>query len=185
MLKGFYGKKQRFINMIRDLLRNKYSKEGMLEIVEILRQHPERIQVVMDCFFGDDPKLSQRAAWSTAHISDQLPHLLDPYLPAMVRHLKQADLHDAIPRNTIRMLERHPIPADLHGEVVSICFDYLADPKTTVGIKCFSMSVIWKICQYEPDLTNELKLLIEEQMDYQTNGFKSRGRRILKAIAKQ
>jgi len=103
----------------------------------------------------------------------------------MIKNLQRPDLHDAVKRNTVAMLCEFAIPEHLYGEVVSICFDYLADFDTKVGIKCFSMSVIWKICQYEPDLSNELKLLIEEQMEYQTNGFKSRGRKILKAMAKQ
>ncbi|MEM9885620.1 MAG: hypothetical protein AAF849_06985 [Bacteroidota bacterium] len=171
--------------MIQEILSEKYSKDGMLEIVDRLKFKPQLIAEVMDCFFGENPKLAQRAAWATSHISDHLPHLLQPYLAAMLQHLKQEGLHDALPRNTIRILEKLTIPESLHGEAVSICFDYLADPTSTVGIKCFSMSVIWKICQYEPDLSNELKVLIEEQMDYQSNGFKSRGRRILKEMQKK
>ena len=171
--------------MIRTILSSKYSKEGMMEIVESLKSNPQLIGELMACLFGEDPKIAQRAAWASSHVADQLPHLLEPHLDKMIYHLKQEGLHDSIPRNTVRTLQFLTIPEYLYGEVVSLCFDYLADPKSAVAVKCFSMSVIWKICQYEPDLAIELKLLIEEQMDYQSAGFKSRGKRILKEMRKK
>lgn len=171
--------------MIRELLLEEHSKAQMLRIVDLIEAAPERTEELMNLFFGEDQLLLQRSAWAVRHLSEQQPSLVAPYLERMVKNLQRPNLHDAVKRNTIAMLDAFPIPEHLFGEVVTICFDYLADFETKVGIKCFSMSVIWKICQYEPDLSNELKLLIEEQMEYQTNGFKSRGRKILKAMQKQ
>lgn len=168
--------------MVRELLLEEHSKAQMLRIVELIKAAPERTEELMSIFFGEEKLLLQRSAWAVRHLSEREPELVAPYLEQMVKNLQRPNLHDAVKRNTIAMLDAFVIPEHLFGEVVTICFDYLADFDTKVSIKCFSMSVIWKICQYEPDLSNELKLLIEEQMDYQTNGFKSRGRKILKAM---
>ena len=46
------------------------------------------------------------------------------------------------------------------------------------------MTVLYNLCKKEPDLANELRILIEEQMLYGTAGFKSRGKRILKELKK-
>ncbi|MEL6720614.1 MAG: hypothetical protein AAFP82_18060 [Bacteroidota bacterium] len=168
--------------MIRELLLEKHSRDQMLRVVEVIKAEPARAEELMNIFFGEEKLLLQRSAWAIRHLSDQRPDLVEPYLEQMIKNLRRSNLHDAVKRNTVAMLEVFTIPEHMYGEVVSICFDYLADFDTKVAIKCFSMSVIWKICQYEPDLSNELKLLIEEQMDYQSNGFKSRGRKILKAM---
>ncbi|MEM6698428.1 MAG: hypothetical protein AAF806_02335 [Bacteroidota bacterium] len=168
--------------MIRELLLEEHSKAQMLRIAGLIVVAPERTEELMNIFLGEDALLCQRSAWAVRHLAEQRSDLVAPYLEKMVKNLQRPNLHDAVKRNTVAILDAFPIPEYLFGEVVTICFDYLADFDTKVGIKCFSMSVIWKICQHEPDLSNELKLLIEEQMDYQTNGFKSRGRKILKAM---
>ncbi|MEM8523799.1 MAG: hypothetical protein AAGG68_04105 [Bacteroidota bacterium] len=174
--------------MIRELLLAKHSRAQMLRIVEIIKTEPGRTAGLMQLFLGKDKLLSQRAAWAVRHLSQQVPELVEPYLESMVGNLRRrSDLHDAIKRNTLGILDEVEVTTYdyMWGELVSTCFDYLTDFDTKVGIKCLAMSIIWKICEHEPDLSGELKLLIEEQMEYQSNGFKSKGKKILKAMAKR
>lgn len=168
--------------MIRAILTENYSKEGIREIVALVEKDKAAFQELMDIFLNGDKRSVQQSSWALTQLADTKPELLYPYLDDLVESLKRENIHDAVKRNTVRVFERMELPERLHGEIVSICFDYLADPKTAVAIKCFSMTTIWNICAYEPDLAIELELLIEEQMDYQTNAFKNRGKKILKAI---
>ena len=46
------------------------------------------------------------------------------------------------------------------------------------------MQVLYNVCQKEPDLANELKIVIEEFLPHGTAGFKSRGGKILKKLNK-
>ena len=93
-------------------------------------------------------------------------------------------LHDAVVRNSMRILSSQDVPERLQGYLLEICFDFLMSTKVPVAIKVHAMQVIFNISQNEPDLLNELRMVIEEQMPYGTTGFKSRGRKILKRIGK-
>lgn len=43
------------------------------------------------------------------------------------------------------------------------------------------MSILGKLCKKEPDLMNELRLVIEAPLPYSTAGFKSRAKKDFKA----
>jgi hypothetical protein len=46
------------------------------------------------------------------------------------------------------------------------------------------MTVLFNIVKKYPELKDELKMSIEDQLPYGSAGFKSRGRRILKSLEK-
>ncbi len=169
---------------IKEALLAEHSKAQSERIADYIENDPERFAELMALFFGDEYRLTQRAAWVVGHCADRYPEIIEPHLERIIYNLRKTT-HVAVRRNTVRILQNVDLPDHLLGEAADICFLYLANPEETVAVKVFSMSVLWNICQKEPDLTNELKLLIEEQMPYATAGFKSRGGKILAAIAKR
>ncbi|HMK05536.1 MAG TPA: hypothetical protein VK489_15150 [Ferruginibacter sp.] len=72
------------------------------------------------------------------------------------------------------------IPEKYHGEIMDICFKYLESPTEALAVKVFSMSVLGKLAKKYPEIMQELKLLIEDQLPRQTAGFRSRAKKILK-----
>ncbi|MCK5279227.1 MAG: hypothetical protein KAQ62_19445, partial [Cyclobacteriaceae bacterium] len=56
--------------------------------------------------------------------------------------------------------------------------------KEPVAVKVFAMTVLFNIVQVYPELSEELEISIEEQMPFCSAGFKSRGRKVLKALSK-
>ena len=70
------------------------------------------------------------------------------------------------------------------GKAANSCFYLLANPNQPVAIQAFSMTVLLNICKKEPDLKNELKILIEDQLEYSKPAFKSRGKKTLIELQK-
>ena len=70
------------------------------------------------------------------------------------------------------------------GKVADVCFDYLASPKEAIAIRVFAMEVLFNICKKEPELADELKLLIEDHYPHSSAGFQSKARKVLKSISK-
>jgi hypothetical protein len=103
-------------------------------------------------------------------------------LKALIRNLKRPGLHDAVKRNTIRILQFIPIPRSLQGHATAICFDLFKNPKEPVAVRVFSMSVLGRIAEDQPELKGELKLLIEDQLPFGSAGFISRARKVLKQL---
>jgi len=168
---------------IRFALQKEHSKENTEKIVEYVGSNDKRLAELMDIFFYERWELVQRAAWAVGKLGETT-HVLQPYLPQMIQHLQRADLHDAVKRNTIRTWQFMEIPDDYLGEVADICFEFLKKKQEPVAVKVFSMVVLEKVVHRAPELKDELKFLIEEQLPYGTAGFVSRGKKVLNNIAK-
>ena len=91
-------------------------------------------------------------------------------------------MHNAVPRNILRILQFVDIPRPLQGIVTNICFDFLISKEIPVAIKAFSMTVLANIAQKEPDLKNEIISTIQIMLPYGSAGIQSRGRKVLKQL---
>ena len=68
--------------------------------------------------------------------------------------------------------------------MVDICFNFLLSQDEPVAIRVFAMTVLGNIAQKWPELKNELRMAIEENMEFGSAGFKSRGKKELKRLKK-
>ena len=113
-----------------------------------------------------------------SHCAERHPELIEPYLQPFVDKLDEPNIHNAVKRNVMRVLQDN-LPEQLLGQVATKCFDYISDPAEAIAVKAFSLTVLDTICKREPDLKNELLLLIKERLPYETPAFKSRAKKIL------
>jgi hypothetical protein len=168
------------MNLREELLKD-HSKERIMKIVRYVGNDKERFADLMKLFLGNIEKVSERAAWGVSYCAEAYPELVFPYLEKMLDNLNRP-VHDAVKRNTIRTFQDIDIPEELQGKAADICFYLLCDKDETIGTKVFSMTVLHNLCKQHPDLKNELRTAIEEQMPYASAGFKSRGKKILKEL---
>jgi hypothetical protein len=141
-----------------------------------------RFTDLIHLFLTDEYRIVQRAAMAFARCIDDHPQLIAPYWEQLLSSCAVPDAPDAVKRNVIRVIQNIPIPHEYLGMAATICFDLLADHKEKIAIRVFSMTVLYNISLHEPDLKTELCLLIQDQWEYQSTGFKNRGAKILKAI---
>ena len=60
------------------------------------------------------------------------------------------------------------------------CFQFLADPKETIAVRCGAMSVLGNLSNDYPAIKKELQTVVEEVLQQNpTAGFKARARRVL------
>ena len=65
---------------------------------------------------------------------------------------------------------------------MDVCFRFLISPDEPIAVKVFAMTVAANICKHEPELKNELQLVIAEQMEKASAGFRARAKRIRKEL---
>ncbi len=168
---------------IRTELEKEHSKEQASRIASYAVQNKKQFEELMNCYKADDYRLSQRAAWSVSWAAKNKPALIEPYIGVLVKRLQEPNVHPAVVRNAVRILEDIFIPEQFHGEVMNACFGFIETPSTPPAIKAFSLTVLFNLTKQYPEIKPELKLIIEERWDTETAAFKSRGRKILKSIA--
>lgn len=161
-----------------------HSKPQALLIRDYIGDNQALFDELMTHFFSNEYRVTQRAAWVMSHCVDKYPFLINPHLEKMVHNLKEEKIHVAVKRNTVRILQEIEIPEALMGPLVDYCFKFLLDPKEAVAVRVFSMQILYNVCKKEPELADELRIVIEEFMPHGTVGFKSRGKKIMKGLRK-
>jgi len=171
------------MNLESEILRE-HSKHQCVRITKWIGTDKRRFKKLMDFFLTGKYRITQRAAWIIQHCADEHPELVIPYIERMVDRMIEANVHEAVKRNVVRILQDVEIPRRLAGKVATVCFDWLASAKEPIAVKVFSMSVLANIAKQEPDLKNEIRILIEQQMPVGSAGFKSRGKKVLRQLEK-
>ena len=168
------------MNIREELLKQQiHFKKHAVAITEYAVLTDENFKELIDCFLSDNVRVAQRAAWSVSWAAQKRPELVQSYAGVLISQLKRTDVHNAVIRNSLRILEDLDIPEEFHGEVMDACFQFLQKRDTAIAIKAFALTVLFNLSKIYPDIKNELRVIIEENMDYETAAYKSRGRKIL------
>jgi hypothetical protein len=164
------------------LLRAEHSKRQCDRIVAYIGSDKERFAQLIELFFRGEYRITQRAAWPLSYCVRQHPQLIARYYRQLLDNLGRKDIHVAVVRNTVRLLQDVSIPKRWHGRVMSACFEFVEDPATPIAVKAFALSILSNLSAEYPEIRGELKTLIESQWEQATPAFRSRARKILKAM---
>jgi dihydroorotase len=173
------------MNIRNALLEDKIqNRNKAVSIAEYACSSPKHFKELMQCFLTNEYRLAQREAWSVSCAARKKPELIKPYIKDLVARLNRTGVHDAVVRNSVRVLEKIEIPESLHGEVMNACFGFIEKPSVPVAIKAFSLTTLFNLSKYYPEIKGELKLIIENNLDNESAAFESRGRKILSTLQK-
>lgn len=164
---------------LRDEILAEHSKQQTKKIVDWVGDDPERFAELMRLFLGDVYRITQRAGWPLSNCVEKHPELIKPYFAKLLKQLERDDVHNAVRRNVVRILQFVEIPKRYAGRVFDVCYSLLDDPAETVAVRCFSMTVAAKVAKDSPELLDELRLIATKYPQVATAGFRSRARRVL------
>ena len=172
------------MNLREEILRE-YSKAHALTVANYACSSKKNFTALMNCFLDEDYRLAQRAAWSVSWAARQKPEMIKPHVKALVTVLHKKEVHPAVIRNSVRVLQEIQIPESFRGEVMDACFRFLESNETPVAIKAFSLNTLFNLSKIYPEIKPELSLIIEERWPHETAAFHSRARKILAAFEKE
>ncbi len=164
---------------LREEILKEHSKAPCNKIVQWIGSNQKRFDDLFELFLNDEYRVTQRAAWPLSYSVIAHPGLITKNFSKLIDNLKKPALHNAVKRNSIRLMQHISIPEKFHGEVMEICFSYVESPTEAVAIKAFSLTVLGNLSKQYPEILSEVKLLIEEQWQHQTAAFKSRAKKLL------
>ncbi len=174
------------MNIREELLSDKMqSREVALGVADFACASEENFRMLMDCFVSIDYTLAKRAAWSVRWAAQNRADLILPNIHLLVNQLKRKDVHDAVIRNSVSILEKTMIPEEFHGEVMDACFSFIQDRKAPIAVKAFSLTILFNLSRIYPEIKNELRIIIEENLEFETAAFVSRGKKILTTFRKE
>ena len=167
---------------IREQLLKENSKKNWQTVAKWVGSDEKRFDELMHLFFTDEYRVVQRASQAMIDISDVHPHLLHPYLVKLVHHLNTKSI-DAVKRNTLRIFQFAPIPAEIEGILFDHGIQFLQSLTEPIAVKAFAMTVLRRICEKYPELSSELiphiEILVQEKA---SAGLVNRGEKELKKL---
>jgi hypothetical protein len=130
------------------------------------------------------PPVPQRAAWIMTAVTDKYPWLLIPYIKKIVNMMPSFN-HPGVVRGVLRQFCQIDFPGEIEGKIFEMSYNFLIDAKQPVAIRVYAMQILFNISEKEPDLKNELKLILESLLDDTTSGgIISRAGKLLKQLNK-
>jgi hypothetical protein len=161
---------------------NLRSKQQVEKLIRWVGTNTKRFAQLMSLFLYGDQDISRRSAWVIGHCCERNPELAKPWLKTMIKKMQEPDVHNAIQRNVMRILQYVEIPKTLKGTVANICFNYISDTKTAIAPQALAMTVLSNIAKKEPDLMKELRVLVHQMLPYGTPAFRARAKKIFKNL---
>lgn len=167
---------------LREAILKEHSKAQTKKIVKWVGDDQHRFDELFGLFLNDESRVVQRAAWPLSYCVIDHPALIKKHLGKLLKNLEKPDLHDAVKRNTVRLLQDIDIPEKYHGDLMNTCFNYISSPVEKPAIKAFSLTILENLSARYPDIKQELKAVIEDRWEYETAAFRSRARKILRRM---
>ena len=168
---------------LKQELAHRSSKVHMIRLAHTVCKEPKLYAELIDLILNAKPPIPQYGAWLLQHCSNIQPELILPHVEPLLNLLTE-DIHDGVRRSILRAFTEITLPPSAIGQAADLCFAYLADPKEPVAVRVFAMSVLWGVCKQEPDLIDELVLLIDTVTPTSTAALAARGRMVKKEIVK-
>lgn len=169
---------------LREQILSEHSKANCETIVQWVGSSQQRFDELFNLFLGDEYRVVQRAAWPVSYCVEAHPKLIKKHFAQLMKKLQSPQLHNAVKRNSVRLLQHVAIPTKYQGMVMDICFGYVASPQEAVAIKAFSLTVLGNLAKQYPEIIPEVTLLIEDQLPHQTPAFVVRAKQFLKAVGR-
>lgn len=172
------------MNLKEELICN-YSLGKIEKIAKHAIANKTVFEELMTHYIGENQRLAQMASWCVSHAVDIDTTIILPHIHNLVDIIHTTNKHDAVIRNSIRILQFVEIPEYLQGKVMNKCFEFIEQPSYPAAFKAYSLTVLFNLSMIYPDIKPELKTIIEILLPTESAAFKSRGKRILIALNKK
>jgi hypothetical protein len=152
---------------LKEVLLEDHSLVNVVKIRDWVLQSKSNLKKLMAMFLGSDKKCAQRASWVASKVHEIRPEWLDTYQNDLIISLEKQSMH---------------IAEANQGKLLEIVFERLMDAKEELAVKAFAMTVAYNLALPYPELQQELKIIIQDQLPFATSSFKSRAHKILRKI---
>ncbi len=103
---------------LKEEILKEHSKAQCTKIVKWVGSSQQRFDELFSLFLNDEYRVVQRSAWPVSYCADAHPVLISKHWKELMQNLKKPNLHDAVKRNSIRLIQGIELPKAYHGAIV-------------------------------------------------------------------
>lgn len=169
------------MDLKREILKEHGRKQAH-KIAEYCATSSSRFKSLVDTYLAGPYRITQRASWPLSICAEEHPELIKPHLKKLLDFMTKPGVHDAVKRNTMRLLQFVDVPKRNQAQVIDLCFDFLQQPKEAVAVRVFAMTALSRVIIDKPELQKELRIILEDHLPYGTAAFRSRASKLIKKL---
>ena len=148
-------------------LKQSFSEGGALEIYGEVKSEGDFLGFTRRYVFDEDPRVARSALWGLTKASKQELEPLQVLLNELTDLAMQTE-NSSVRRLALNIIERLDIDEDdLRADFLDFCFEHMVSVKEFSGIQSVCMKLAFRICQFYPELMDEMKRILESMdIDY-------------------
>lgn len=161
-------------------LRQTFSEGGAQEIYQEIKAEGDFPTFARQYAFSDDHRVARSALWGLTKASNEELSALQEFLNEFIRQAMQTE-NSSVRRLSLNIIERLPMEEDdLRTDFLDFCLEHMASIEEYPGIQTLCMKLAHRMCQYYPELMDELQRTIEAmEIDYYKPAIKGLRKKIL------
>jgi hypothetical protein len=149
---------------------------------EMVYEKPELMDSLIELSWTVNP-YALRASHVVSICALQCPELFQPYSSGVIKRL-ELPCSESVIRNFIKIFAEVPLALTSRdkGRLINLCFNYMTISTYAVGVKMFSMRVLYNLSREFPEIGMELAVILRDQYPESSPGYRSRAEKILKKL---
>lgn len=162
-----------------------YKTTGVSDVTLIAKhvlQHRDEFETLYQFTSNADSRIAWHALWVCEKLCDMDKSFFYPKRNELIARLTQCT-HSGLSRIMLNIISELQTDDDISVELLNCCLDNITNAYQPVSVQCASLKLAYELCKSEPDLLNELKLIIDGAMsENRSAGWLSVEKKILKKI---
>lgn len=122
--------------------------------------------------------ISMRFIWLIGHLCDVNPSAVSPAVNFFFKERNKVNFPN-YDRSLAKMANLCEIPKESEAEIIDLLFCWILNPKIIVTTKNYSLEALLKISKDHPELKNEIRIVIEDQVKKNSISFEKHAGKIL------
>ena len=157
-----------------------YGEENAQALYHEVKQEGDLVAFARQFMYDEDGRVARNALWILTKATDQELSPLQVMLDELIQ-LAMTTEFSAVRRLSMNLVERLKMSEeDLRTDFLDFCFEHMMDVEELPGVQSISMKLAFRMCQFYPELMDELKRTIEAmEIDYYKSAVRSVRSRIL------
>ena len=153
-----------------------HSRAGTDAVADCVGDDPARFGELFALVREGSPRLRQCAVWSLARCVQRQPHLIDPWLEAVVLLLGDQKAHPALRRNFFQILQTAHLPESTHHTIFEAACRALELPSAPAAEKAYGITILKRLTVLYPEMLPTVRQLVAEAASIGSAAVRSRAR---------
>ena len=146
---------------LRERLKQTFSEGGAQEIYQAVKAEGDFLGFARRYAFDPDYRVARSALWGLIKASTTELSQLQVLLNELMDQAMQTD-NSSVRRLTLNVIERLKISEeDLRTDFLDFCLEHMVSLNEFPGIQSLSMKLAFRMCQFYPELMEELQRILQ------------------------